>query len=276
MLGDIDIQPLDENQARRDFNAFRISYKGDTPQLTQAVASTLTSLFTNEYLRTRGEQATNTTRFLHEQVEAKKKKLEVQEQLLRDFKLQHMGELPEQQAGNLGILSGFQTQLQSTMAGLSRAEEQRVYLESLLNAYRQSAANEVAAGNPLPGGTALLRAPTPFEAAQNDLAKLQATRSSLLSRGYTSEHPDLKKVTRDIAQVQEAIRMLKPAAPVVEAEEGSAARPKIAARPVPVGASADPAVAQLRGQLEARRVESEISRAKSAASKVSSQDMRTA
>jgi polysaccharide chain length determinant protein (PEP-CTERM system associated) len=258
MLGDIDIQPLDESQSRRDFNAFRISYLGDTPQRTQAVASTLTSLFTNEYLRSRGEQATNTTRFLHEQVEAKKKKLEEQEQLLRDFKMQHMGELPEQQAGNLGILSGLQSQLQSTMAGLSRAEEQRVYLESLLNAYRQSAAaSEGGAVNPLQSGLGMPRPPTPFEAAQNDLAKLHATRSSLLSRGYTLEHPDLKKLDRDIAQVQDTVRTLKPVPRPVEAEDAPAGRPKNAVRPVTGGAGTDPAVAQLRSQLDARRVEIE-------------------
>jgi polysaccharide chain length determinant protein (PEP-CTERM system associated) len=259
MLRDIDIEPLDESPSRRDFNAFRISYVGDTPQLTQAVTSTLTSLFTNEYLRNRDEQATNTTRFLHDQVEAKKRKLNEQEQLLRDFKMGHMGELPEQQAGNLGILSGLQNQLQSTMTGLSRAEEQRVYLESLLNAYRQSANNREVLGGTvlLPGMPTPAHTVTPLESAQNDLTRLQATRGSMLSRGYTTEHPDMKKVAREIAQVQEAIRTLQPAASPVAPADVPSARPKIAARTVPAEVDTDPAIVQLKSQLEARRREIE-------------------
>ena len=73
--------------------------------LRKQVTSTLTSLFIQENLQTREEQATNTTGFLHQRMEDSKKKLEVQEQRLRDFKMQYLGELPEQQQGNLGVLA---------------------------------------------------------------------------------------------------------------------------------------------------------------------------
>ena len=45
-----------------------------------------------------------------------------------------MGELPEQQQGNLGILTGLQGQLQNTMAGMNRAQQQRALLQAQLDA----------------------------------------------------------------------------------------------------------------------------------------------
>ena len=102
--------------------------------LAQQVTNNLTSLFINEYLRTGTEQSTNTTNFLHQQVEEKGKELEAQEDRLRDFKLSHVGELPEQQPGNLGILTGLQAQLKNTMASLDRAQQQRVLLQAQLEA----------------------------------------------------------------------------------------------------------------------------------------------
>ena len=71
MMGNIDIVPINENpqQGNKDFDAFRISFKAENALLAQQVTSTLTSLFINEYLRTGAEQSTNTTNFLHRQVE---------------------------------------------------------------------------------------------------------------------------------------------------------------------------------------------------------------
>jgi len=262
MLQDIDIQPIIENPALpRDFNALKISFAADDPVLAQQVTSNLTSLFINENLRTREEQTTNTTNFLHQAVEAKAKQLEQREQLLRDFKMQHIGELPEQQAGNLGILSGLQSQLQNTTASLSRAQEQRVYMETLLNSYRrQTAAVPNLTGLPVvtaQGSPGVSRPLSPVEAAYNEVARLQAARSAQLSRGFTSQHPDVKKTERELARAEEVYTHLKATAPapIPPKEEASATPSKAAA--VPVETADDPAVAQIKSQFEANRVEIE-------------------
>ena len=72
MVSNIDIVPINENpQQQKDIDAFRISFTTENALLAQQVTNNLTSLFINEYLRTGAEQATNTTNFLHQQVEAK-------------------------------------------------------------------------------------------------------------------------------------------------------------------------------------------------------------
>ena len=168
MRRNIDIQPLDLTGAHRDFNAFKISFTADDAHLSQEVTSRLTSLFIQENLKTREDQANTTTNFLRAELESAKSKLDEQERRLRDFKVGSLGELPEQQQGNLQILVGLQTQLQNTMTGLDRAQQQRLYLESLV---------------------------------RSDLARLVAERATLLGL-YTPKHPRVVKIDSEIAAKQ--------------------------------------------------------------------------
>ena len=137
MRHSIDIKPLEStNPAKRELSAFNISFTANDPHLAQAVTSKLTSLFIEDNLSTRERQSTVTTNFLGEQLEVAKKKLAEQEERVRNYKLENLGELPEQEQGNMTILTGLQGQLQNTEAGLSRARQQEVYLESLLAGYK--------------------------------------------------------------------------------------------------------------------------------------------
>lgn len=253
MRGNIDIQPLEEGKpANRDVSAFTVAFTSDSPLVAQQVTSRLTSLFIEENLRTREDQAAVTTKFLQEQLEAAQTKLAEQEQRVRDFKMQHLGELPEQQQGNLTILAGLQAQLQNTVASLNRAEQQRVYLTTLLDGYRSLAdrAALLPDASPAPSGSAGSRVATPVEAARSELARLQSERAKLMV-AYTPQHPDVMKVDLEIAKTEALIERLSnsPPAPVTE---------KIQARtmPTPPGAT-ESAVAQVTSQLEANRLEIE-------------------
>jgi polysaccharide biosynthesis transport protein len=168
MRNNIRIQPLELGPPRGDFNAFKISFVSDDPLLAQKVTSRLTSLFIQENLTTRENQSTNTTNFLSAELESAKTRLTEQEHRLRDFKMSNLGELPEQQQGNLAILTGLQTQLQNTMAALGRAQQQRVYLESLV---------------------------------QSDLARLRSERETLLGH-FTVKHPRVVKIDQEIVERQ--------------------------------------------------------------------------
>lgn len=253
MLRDIDIEPINSGMQQRDLNAFRISFTSEDPHIAQEVTSTLTSLFIQENLKTREEQAANTTGFLHQRMEDAKKKLEVLEQRLRDFKMQNLGELPEQQQGNLGVLSSLQAQLQTTAASLSRAQEQRVYLESLLNGYEAMTAQDVTIpGTPVSAATS--RALTPLEAAQVELNRLRTDKANLLVR-FTPQHPDVIKIDRDIAAAQANLDRLKSAGtgneqPIAQPSSSAPQVARTSTRSVD-----NPALAQVKSQLEANRLE---------------------
>src|SRR5258708_760493 len=120
MRHDLTLKPV-QNEAHKDaVDALKIGFTADNPHRAQAVTSRLTALFIQQNLKTREDLANTTTKFLREQLGSARAKLTEQEQRLREFKMQYLGELPEQQAGNLGILSSLQSQLQNTSSNLSR------------------------------------------------------------------------------------------------------------------------------------------------------------
>ncbi|HZS55085.1 MAG TPA: GNVR domain-containing protein [Bryobacteraceae bacterium] len=241
MRRNIDIQPLNADPERRDFNAFRISFTATSPHLAQDVTSRLTSLFIQANLKTREDQAKNTTRFLSEQLKVVANRLVEQEQRLRDYKMQHLGELPEQEQGNVAILGGLQAQLQNTEASLSRAQQQRVYLESLLDDYRRGSAHGALLGNGL-SGTHIV---TPLAAATAELTRLQTVRDNLLSR-YTSAHPDVKKAEADVVRQSQVVDRLRTS----ESAQSNSNTPQ-----TPINSEDDISTIQIRSQLEANRVE---------------------
>ncbi len=87
---------------------FTISYIGKDPNVVTTVANRLASLFIEENLRFREQQAVGTTEFLTSELTAKKARLEELEAAVTQYKKQHMGELPEQRETNLRILEQLQ------------------------------------------------------------------------------------------------------------------------------------------------------------------------
>jgi len=260
MLSDIEIVPFAKGPARRDYNAFRISFTTEDPNVANQVTNKLTSLFIQENLRRREQQAENTTQFLRQHLEEARAKLITQEQRLRDFKMQHLGELPEQQQGNLSILAGLQAQLQNTMASLSRAQERRVYLESLLSGYQNIAQQSAMAGGVImPGGENAMRSMTPLQAAQAKLAELRSQQAALADR-YSPLHPDVVKINKEVARAEAEVKRLEAtqAAAASEGKEPAPSSPGVqVAAPLPGQTMNEPLIAQVESQIESNRVEIE-------------------
>jgi polysaccharide biosynthesis transport protein len=240
MRSDITIESLEtENQGQKTTNAFTISYVGSAPEIVQQVTDRLTSLFINEDLESQQQVDVTTTAFLQNQLDAAQNDLNAKEQRLRDFKMANLGELPEQQQGNLQILSGLQSELQNTNAALARANEQHAYLESLLAQYQNLT---VATGSLSPTANT----PNPIEAARAELNRLEAERTTLLAT-FSPEYPDVKTVNREIAETQALLTQLQKAKPSASSSTSSSA-----SAPVPIN---DAAMAQLNSQLKGNQLE---------------------
>src|ERR1700722_10812663 len=174
-------------------SSFYVSYSSHDPHLAQQVTSELTNLFISENLEVRQHQSEDTTNFLEGQLETARKTLSDQEEKVREFKGQHVGELPAQVGSNLQILAGMQSQLQTEEDALNTANQQRVYLETLVNQYRslQSTPTKTA------GGTTAVGLP----AIDQELDKLRAQLADLSSH-YTDRHPDVRKLKQQIAETE--------------------------------------------------------------------------
>ena len=187
---DIDIQLVRDSRTDQ-VTAFNVSYSSRSPQVAQQVTSELTSLFINENLEVRQHQSEDTTQFLEIQLETARKTLADQEDKIRQFKAQHVGEMPGQLASNLQILQGLQSQLQNEEDSLNAARQQHVYLQTLADQYRTMQPTKG------PDGTSNGGLP----ALDQELSKLKAQLADLSSH-YTDRHPDVRKLKEQIAKTE--------------------------------------------------------------------------
>jgi polysaccharide biosynthesis transport protein len=240
MRKDIEIELVHD---RDQLTAFNIYYSSHEPRAAQQVTKELTNLFITENLEARQEQSENTTRFLETHLEEARKSLSEQEERIREFKDQHLGDLPGQLQTNLQILSGLQTQLAAEQEALNRAKQQSVYLESLLGQYRSVQRSSTSADSVSMG----------LSAVQQELDRLQA-RLADLSSHYTDRHPDVRKVREQIAKAQKMKQQItdelkaKAAAPVTEDSSENGPRSDTEIREMaPMG--------ELQSQLKVNRIE---------------------
>ncbi len=242
MRKDIGIELV--RDARNQITAFNVSYSSRDPRVAQKITSELTNLFINENLEVRQQQSEDTTKFLESQLETARQALSDQEEKIREFKGQHVGELPAQVGSNLQILAGLQSQLQTEEDALNTAKQQRVYLETLVNQYRSlQGTPKTAGGAPTEG----------LPAIDAQLDKLRAQLADLSSH-YTDLHPDVRKVKQQIAET-EATRDRIVAA--LKAKKSAPADPDAASStsdPSAITDASSPMV-QLQGQLQSNRVE---------------------
>lgn len=237
----IELVEGERRDPRRDeLNAFKLSFAAESPRVAQQVASRLTSLFIEENLKAREQQSLGTTNFLQAQLEVARQDLQEQEKRLSEFKTRYLGELPEQQAGNLTVLAGLQMRLQNNATSLNRAREQRVFLVTMLQQYESLAE----AGGTLPGSP--LESPTAI--AARELARVRTQRAALLAR-YTREHPDIAKIDEEIAQAEALQVQLSKEQKERKDQETEAAGP------TPGTTTTATAIANLNSQLEANQAE---------------------
>jgi len=240
MRTDIEIELVRDPRDR--VTAFNVYYSAHDPHIAQQVTSELTSLFINENLEVRQQMSEDTTKFLEDQLEAARKNLSEQEEKIRVFKGQHVGELPTQTGSNLQILGGLQSQLQAEQDALNAAKQQRVYLETLINQYRTLQASTNTPET----------APLGLPALDQELEKLRSELADLSSH-YTEKHPDVRKVKEQIAKTEKLRDQLLGDLKV----KASASQADSSAGTVPAGtesAQLSP-LTQLQGQLKANQIE---------------------
>jgi polysaccharide chain length determinant protein (PEP-CTERM system associated) len=242
MRKDIDIQLV--RGERDQITAFNVSYTARSPRVAQEVTSELTNLFISENVEVSQQQSEDTTKFLEGQLETARKSLSAQEEKVRQFKAQHVGEMPAQLATNLQILSGLQTQLQTEEDSLNNAKQQRVYLQSMVDQFRAlQGSTKTSDGSTTVGLPAL----------DQELDKLKAQLADLSSH-YTDRHPDVRKLKEQIAKTEKIrdhlVASLKDKDASVQADGSETAAAPGGTDPAQVSMQA-----QIQGQLKSNQVE---------------------
>lgn len=187
---------------KEEKSSFAISYTGKDPQVITAVANRLTSLFIEENLRLREQQAVGTTEFLSGELAASKVKLEELEAAVSRYKRSHMGELPEQLDSNLRIMEQLQGQYQRVGESLGAAQDRRLFIRNQLSDIESpvTGADTVTTGKEgrfkpgrisvSTGGTASSLGPEEGGTYGSEKEALTSRLNDLRSK-YTESHPDV-------------------------------------------------------------------------------------
>jgi polysaccharide chain length determinant protein (PEP-CTERM system associated) len=242
MRKDIDIELV--RNATQEITSFTISYTARDPHVAQAVTSELTALFINENLKTRQQQSKDTTTFIEGQLEDARQSLSEQEAKVREFQSAHEGELPTQQASNLQILSGLQSQLQNEQDALNTARQQRVYDQAVLD---QSHNSHAVVG---PSGVVLDASPT--AAIDQQITALKARLAELHSQ-FTDRYPDVQAAEAQLASAEQQRNRI--IADARKTSDGSKRSGKDADGNVGADSVQNLPLLQLQGQFQANEVE---------------------
>jgi polysaccharide chain length determinant protein (PEP-CTERM system associated) len=190
MRKDINIE-LVHGQDQKQISGFTIGYSARDPQIAQQVTTKLTDLFIDENLKARQQESQSTTSFLESQLENARTNLADQEAKVRQYEAKHEGELPSQQASNIQILNGLQSQLQNEQDALNTAKQQGIYLQALIGQYQAlSGTSGTADGSP-----------TSLPAIDQQLDTLRSKLTNL-SAHYTDRYPNVKNLKDEIAKTE--------------------------------------------------------------------------
>ena len=194
MRRDITIAEVpDSGDDRGGVGAFTVSYIGATPHQARDATREITDLFLQQGLKDGRRQAQGADSFLTTQVAEAGRQLATEQAKMQAFRSAHAGSLPEQAQADMQLVNQYQSAMQANQDALTQANQQRVYLESLLNV------------KPNGGEGSSAPAPPPATPLQIELAqKQQELRADLMK--YTPEHPDVIRLKNDIATLKVEIQ----------------------------------------------------------------------
>ena len=191
MRGNIEVAVRGGDTRNRDLSSFTISFIGNDPETVMHVTGRLASLFIEENLKVREQQAEGTTEFLDAQLQGLKTVLEEQEGQIKLYKEKFMGELPSQLEANLRTLDRLQLELQNTNDVFRSAEDRKTTLEKQIAEVSPDLIVERGGGGVDPRRTRFL--------------SLQ-TELSQLSTAYTDKYPDIIRLKNEIAELEKELQ----------------------------------------------------------------------
>jgi polysaccharide chain length determinant protein (PEP-CTERM system associated) len=241
MRKDIDVE-LVYGQDKKQITGFTISYSARNPQIAQQVTTQLTDLFIDENLKARQQESQDTTSFLESRLEDARTNLADQEAKVDQYDAKHVGELPSQQASNIQILNGLQSQLQNEQDARNTAKQQGIYLQALIGQYQALNGTSRTADT----------SPTSLPAIDQQLDTLSSKLTNL-SAHYTDRYPDVQNLKDEIAKTEKMRDELLVDLKAKSTSGGKASQASVA-RDTRNGVQ-NSALAQVESQLQANKVE---------------------
>ena len=171
--------------------AFSIAYRGRHPETVQKVDSTLASLYLEQNLKTREEQAKTTTEFLEAESKELRERIKALGDKIAAFKKEHEGIQPELQQYNLNQAEHLELEIKQVENQITTAEDRRIYLEGQLATVQPD--------NPIMGASG--------ERVMDPQSRLRVLRVALadLQSKFSDDYPDIRKTKREMAELEKMV-----------------------------------------------------------------------
>ncbi len=173
-------------------NVFELSFESENPEKAKQVTRRLSSLFIEQNLQAREQQAEGTKSFINAEAERLRKELEEQEAVVNRYKAAHGYELPDQLDTNLRSLEQLRRELESNNLRLSALQERKGVLQ------KQTVEADIPKAD-APAGPLSVPAIGVTRSVQIEMKKKEL--DSLLQR-YSSKHPDVIRAKKEIQALE--------------------------------------------------------------------------
>jgi protein tyrosine kinase modulator len=171
--------------------AFTLSFDHRNPAIAQKVANELVNLYMNENLKSRTEKSATTADFLKNEAEALNTHIKEIEEKLSQFKQNNEGALPELSQYNMSVVERSDSELNDSRARLAELQKRKLELQANMAQISPYAATELPTG----------------ERALSNQDRLKALQSEFRNKSalYSADHPDVVRLQREIAHLQETL-----------------------------------------------------------------------
>jgi polysaccharide chain length determinant protein (PEP-CTERM system associated) len=180
---------------KEEKGSFAISFISSDANVATTVTNRLASLFIEENLKIREQQAVGTTEFLSNEVAMAKEKLDQMDKAVAEYKMRFMGQLPQQLDTNLKMLEQLQNQYQRVGESLRAAQDRKLFIQKQLNDLETPIRSGVASK------TSPLREEDSTTARSSHATDLNGQLEDLQSK-YRENHPDVVATKKKLADLE--------------------------------------------------------------------------
>jgi succinoglycan biosynthesis transport protein ExoP len=200
---DVEVLPSGPEQVsgRSRTVSFTLSYTGASRETVAEVTNAIASFYVNENDRMRSEEAVRTSQFLRAQLDDARAQLSRQEQAMRSYTAQYIGEMPQQVGVNLATLERLNAEMRMNAdRQLSTIEQREKLLDGLAVTGGLIARAEGGASVESLSQDVIERLKQ-IEKMKQDLSELEAK--------FTSRHPDVVVLRERIANLEREVDVQK-------------------------------------------------------------------
>ena len=172
---------------------FRVAYQGSDPKKVMRVTNALAAKFIEENLRFREERASETSKYVSDELRMAKEALDKKEAIMRDYKLQHYNEMADQRNTNMGRLNALQGQYQNNQDSILDLERTKVMVQEQISLRNELFAQQFGGISGGALGNSNLQGAHQAGSLLADVSRMRQELNNLQLR-YTDKHPEVKRL----------------------------------------------------------------------------------